>query len=842
MHDSEYDYKRFVLDWNLVPRILNGEVDEIWIYSGPFGGFWESTMAGDGGYWCNSGPVEGVPSSRLFVIMGLNFERGVGEAIHSWGHRAESVMVHSYEQWQPDRNNTWSHFTLLDKDAPGLGGVGNVHYPVNGQSDYDYANTTVVTSDADDWFNYSDFQGVTRSFDFHEWSPDESDPQRQYLNWWYAHMPHIPGRAPDNYLGNWWRYLWDVDQFKSWNGNLYGSEGIPTVAITSPTNNATVAGIVHVTADAAVSGALGRVDLYVDGQFYASDTLAPYTFDWDTRGLTANHVLQAKAYELQNGTESVSAFVTNRIRYGSLTVNVTSNGVTSQDVLIQWNGKSPLMAYAEAQANIAIPDNDPGGITNALGASIPLPSLVALNIGVTIHHPRASDLQIDLLTPANKLLHLKAANDASEKDCVTFYPEITAPIDSLDTVTIPRNYDDWRLVVRDLVAGSNGVLTSWSLRLNGMVARIAQPATNGPGHLVVNFLSAGIYTITPSAANRWFWPPTITITNVAESNVVNFIETAGPPPSIVAPPSDQIVYAGQSASFTVAASGSALVYHWQRSGTNLPGANTATLLFTNVQPSDLGLYSVIVSNANGWVVSPSARLAFAELTEGNASDWDTFASDSEIASVSDDTTHVKVSQRSVRFDTQSGSDTGVVYPRDGGANWDLTDKSHLVMWIYADNSNFAFQGNQPIVILKGPTGSFRYEPQQEVMPNHAWSLQQIPLVGNSLWQRTTNGTPSLSRIDQLEIHQDTWDAGFTIYYDGVEFKSLTPPKLSNPRGMAGGQFTFDFGGIVSNQYTILISTNLLNWTPLTTITATNFLNSFSAPFSAPGPSFYRVLE
>ena len=36
-------------------------------------------MAGDGGYWCNSPPVQGVPSRRAFVIMGWNFERGVGE-------------------------------------------------------------------------------------------------------------------------------------------------------------------------------------------------------------------------------------------------------------------------------------------------------------------------------------------------------------------------------------------------------------------------------------------------------------------------------------------------------------------------------------------------------------------------------------------------------------------------------------------------------------------------------------------------------------------------------------------------------------------------------------------
>ena len=78
-------------------------------------------MAGNGGYWCNSSPVEGVPSERLFVVMGWNFERGVAEAIHSYGHRGESVMVHSYGPWQPNRDNNWNAFTLLDRDAKNEG-------------------------------------------------------------------------------------------------------------------------------------------------------------------------------------------------------------------------------------------------------------------------------------------------------------------------------------------------------------------------------------------------------------------------------------------------------------------------------------------------------------------------------------------------------------------------------------------------------------------------------------------------------------------------------------------------------------------------------------------------
>src|SRR4030095_13940395 len=114
----------------------------------------------------------------------------------------------------------------LDKDAPGQGGVGNVHFPVNAQADYDYANPRVVESNADDWYNYPDFQGITRFFNSHEWSPQAADPQREYLNWWYHHMPHMTGRSQDYFLNNWWRYIADPDQFKGWDGNLLFASGI----------------------------------------------------------------------------------------------------------------------------------------------------------------------------------------------------------------------------------------------------------------------------------------------------------------------------------------------------------------------------------------------------------------------------------------------------------------------------------------------------------------------------------------------------------------------------------------------------------------------------------------
>src|SRR5262249_43576348 len=140
------------------------------------------------------------------------------------------------------------------------------------------------------------------------WSPDGADPQRQYLNWWYAHIPHFRGLGRDSHLNNWWRYITDVDQFKNGDDSLPYAQDAPTVTLKAPTNGSPVSGLVTVKADATVYGALGRVDLYVDDVYYATDNLGPFTFQWDTTRFAAGaHILVARAYELQSGAEGVSA-------------------------------------------------------------------------------------------------------------------------------------------------------------------------------------------------------------------------------------------------------------------------------------------------------------------------------------------------------------------------------------------------------------------------------------------------------------------------------------------------------------------------------------------------------
>lgn len=75
---------------------------------------------------------------------------------------------------------------------------------------------------------------------------------------------------------------------------------------------------------------------------------------------------------------------------------------------------------------------------------------------------------------------------------------------------------------------------------------------------------------------------------------------------IVTQPASQAVQPGETATFTVAATGNPTPqYQWRFNGTPLTGKTGATLVVANAQPGDVGVYDVLVSNT---VTTPSVTV------------------------------------------------------------------------------------------------------------------------------------------------------------------------------------------------------------------------------------------
>lgn len=215
------DYKAILTGLKVLPRIAMREIDEVWLFAFPHAGFYESSMAGAGAFWCNSPPlqIEPVPTRR-FIVMGFSYERGVGEMLESFGHRCESLVSKAFNcqefvdwAYRPERVpatanpplNPFQQFLCFDQIAPGKSGIGTIHYAPNSDHDYDWNNPRSVPSNCHDWKNFPKFKDDVRQVTADEWGRGNI---RSHHKWWLQHIPRFPGRT-GGVANNWWQYMID---------------------------------------------------------------------------------------------------------------------------------------------------------------------------------------------------------------------------------------------------------------------------------------------------------------------------------------------------------------------------------------------------------------------------------------------------------------------------------------------------------------------------------------------------------------------------------------------------------------------------------------------------------
>jgi hypothetical protein len=152
---------------------------------------------------------------------------------------------------------------------------------------------------------------------------------------------------------------------------------------------------------------------------------------------------------------------------------------------------------------------------------------------------------------------------------------------------LPRLLENW---------GNGGSVT---LTLNTSLANLfaSARATN-------QFQSPGVYYYAPTrqfSFNQNFSNPAQLPPGTPS------IVTASP--VITVPPQGQTVSAGQTAVFSVVATGNLpLAYQWRFDGTNIPNATSTTLTITNASARNAGSYSVVVTNGFGSQTSSNALL------------------------------------------------------------------------------------------------------------------------------------------------------------------------------------------------------------------------------------------
>lgn len=270
------DYQAVFNRYNICGLAANQGVQYVWIWA-----MGDPAQIGDWPEWVTTGPEfnqtygTNVPTcvGHTVTTEVLNYNRLVGEAIHSTGHYMENVLQYAFGPANGISPGGTDIYDLFDGQLPRYGSYdgplntstaecGNVHFPPNTTAAYDYGNTTTVTSNCASFnpgnpaaqsynpINASTWQAL--SCDPSE-SPGSFDCNEQsYLMWWMQQMPGYGNTALDcagDPMPNWWEYLMSLDsvtgttnndcsRFPLTPGNLQATAPDPNHIVLTWTNNA----------------------------------------------------------------------------------------------------------------------------------------------------------------------------------------------------------------------------------------------------------------------------------------------------------------------------------------------------------------------------------------------------------------------------------------------------------------------------------------------------------------------------------------------------------------------------------------------------------------------------
>jgi uncharacterized delta-60 repeat protein len=111
-------------------------------------------------------------------------------------------------------------------------------------------------------------------------------------------------------------------------------------------------------------------------------------------------------------------------------------------------------------------------------------------------------------------------------------------------------------------------------------------------------------------ANILVGATSVHVNDTVRRGVARLFDNVPPAPGIVTQPQTQSVDAGTNVTFSVIATGAPpITYQWRKDSTKIKGQTNSTLALMNVHSSDIGNYTVIVSNPGGAVTSAVAHLA-----------------------------------------------------------------------------------------------------------------------------------------------------------------------------------------------------------------------------------------
>ncbi len=171
------------------------------------------------------------------VTLGLNYNRTVESAMHSFSHYTENVGYYAFGPIDYANVNATDMWDLFDGQLQRMSysytpppvnttsaRCGNVHFPPNTGNAYDYGNALVVQSECATYNPGNPASQVYVPVSVNTWRAVGCDPaiqnnqgdcdQQSYLTWWMQNIPGYNNSITDlshDPMPNWWQYILAID-------------------------------------------------------------------------------------------------------------------------------------------------------------------------------------------------------------------------------------------------------------------------------------------------------------------------------------------------------------------------------------------------------------------------------------------------------------------------------------------------------------------------------------------------------------------------------------------------------------------------------------------------------
>lgn len=867
------DFYHLMRNQGVETLVNSGQIDEIWCFGDHyFGLFGEAWMAGPNSFFINGPSFPNIGFNRAIAGYGFNYERGVAEMIHDLSHRTENHGQRAFGNWNLANPVTaFDQFSANYLESSGhTAGVGTCHVPANADAHYDYGNSRSVTSTAFDWANYPATTGATTTVSRDTWGVGPApDHHRDYMSFYFGTMPRNAGTAPDGRQANWFKYIWDFNSYEAGTGLPRNEDAFAagaTVRQAGGTSHDFTVRYYDVTGINAST--LGTGDVLVTGPGAFSQTAVLVSAGTETA--TTAGTARTATYRI-----TAPGGTWDRGDSGSYRVNMVANQV--RDTL-----------------NNAVPAGDIGGfqVTMDDPAVIPVGQLLAAG-QATASHTTLDIGPIGLLFDGSVETLVRTPN--IDPAVVTLAFSTAQSIHGFRTYF---SYADgspayqWEIETANTQSDLDAQTGSW------------QQAVGMTGTTVETFSNVTLAAPISAKLVR------ISATKVNGDDYVHFNEwqLLGPPVTDTTPPTGigncpDVNQSGGTAHYITATftdSTAVDVATLQNGNLRVTGPNgfdvpatfhdvsnyfdgpSRTVTYWFIPPdgawdhTDNGVYTFTLQPASvrdtignaaalaqslgsfSVAIPPPVRRPRFDLAENNPAQWFGTA-DGGSGSTAHDASRTVLGAGSIKFTTDGGFDTKLLYRDASGSDWDLTAANNLYFNVYAQNTNSPqFQSNSPWLRLYDSNGGyFEFRHYQNGVQTdllntalNQWRAFTVPLraadnVTNG-WRRTVVGSPRLDHVASLEFHADTWGAGFILWVDRVGFDLPVNVIAGAFAALPSHRLSFQFDQNVGASLTTgdLTLQNFTTGTPVTPATMAIAYDSASnqATVTFPGLSSGRLAD